>query len=219
MIYIVEDDPDISELELISLKNSGISAVAFNNGTAFLEALKNDSPELVVLDIMLPDYDGYELLKRVRKQGNCPVIIVTAKSTEIDRLKGFDGGVDDYIIKPFSILEFVARVRAVLRRIKHESSEIITCGQIHLDAGMREVFVNDIKVQDLTFKEFELLMHLMRSPNRVFSRDHLMDSVWGRDFVGESRTIDIHINTLRKKLGEYGKKIQTVRNVGYKIVI
>ena len=217
--YILEDNDERRELELYTLKNAGYEAEAFTSSADFMAAVGKSLPELVILDIMLPDMSGLEVLNMLRAKGetkDIPVIMVTAKSTEHDKLKGFNYGADDYISKPFSLMEFTARVKAVLRRsIKSDDPEL-SAGNIRINMDKREVYI-DNQVCELTYKEFELLRLLLKHPGHVFSRDALMDSVWGLEYIGESRTVDMHITSLRRKLGESGAMIKTVRNVGYKL--
>ncbi len=219
LIYIVEDDQSIREIETIALKNANHTVVGFDKGSDFFEKLsQSDLPELVLLDVMLPDSDGYEIVRKLRansKWRKIPVIMVTAKTTEMDMIKGFDDGADDYIRKPFSIMELLSRVKAMLRRTNDtDEEEVITIGKIQLD-NERHAVVADGEEVDLTYKEYELLRYLMINRNIVLSRESIMRVVWGTDFEGESRTVDVHIRTLRHKLGDPGKQIKTVRNVGY----
>ena len=219
MIYIVEDDRNIQEIELFALKNSGYQAVGFETAKAFYKALGERLPELVLLDIMLPDEDGMSILKRLRSRADTqriPVILVTAKSTEIDKVKGLDGGADDYIAKPFGVMELIARVKALLRRSGGAEESQLSCGCVTLDGEKRLVQV-DGKPVELTYKEFELLRLLLKNRGIVISRDVIMERVWDSSFEGESRTIDVHVRTLRQKLGAGGALIRTVRNVGYMI--
>lgn len=219
MIYIVEDDINIREMESYALKNSGFNVLGFSDSEGFFEECRKALPSLVVLDIMLPGEDGLEILKRLRqsdKTKNIPVVMVTAKTSEIDAVKGLDGGADDYITKPFGIMEFISRVKAVLRRYNIGGEEIFTFEEIVLNDRKRQVTA-DGKVCELTYKEYELLKYLMSNQGIVLSRDKIMDTVWGTDYEGESRTVDMHIKTLRQKLGLCGAYIKTVRNVGYKI--
>ena len=219
MIYIVEDDRNIQEIELFALKNSGYQAVGFETAKDFYKALSEKLPELILLDIMLPDEDGLSILKSLRTRADTqkiPVILVTAKSTEIDKVKGLDGGADDYIAKPFGVMEMIARVKALLRRSGGAEESLMTCGNVTLDSEKRMVYV-DGKPVELTYKEFELLRLLMANAGNVLSRGLIMEKIWGTDFEGESRTLDMHIKTLRQKLGEQGNHIRTVRNVGYQM--
>ena len=219
MIYIVEDDANIRQMESYALKNSGFEVAEFANAAEFWRACETQLPELLLLDIMLPGEDGFALLQKLRNQPqthDIPVIIVTAKSTEVDAVRGLENGADDYITKPFGIIELVARVKVVLRRIQKPKPARLQAGQIVLDDDKRQVLANG-KECSLTFKEYELLKLLLLNSGIVLSRERIMDKVWGTDFEGESRTVDMHIKTLRQKLGESGASIKTVRNVGYKI--
>ena len=222
MIYIVEDDAEIRELETYALKSSGFDVKSFDCGKSLDEEVKVCVPDLFILDIMLPGEDGLSILKRLRAQENTkniPVLMLTAKSSELDKVKGLDLGADDYIAKPFGILEFVSRVRALLRRsglMKTESEETkISLGEVVLDTATRTVTVNGENVE-LTYKEYELLKLLLSQPGLVFSRQQILEKNWGVDFNMDTRTVDMHVKTLRQKLGDQGAIIQTVRNVGYK---
>ncbi len=218
MIYIVEDDRSISEIESYSLKNSGYEVAVFENAASFYEALENQVPQLVLLDIMLPDEDGMTILKKLREgvaTRRLPVILVTAKTSEMDKVKGLDQGADDYLTKPFGVMELISRVKALLRRSEGVGEEkFLSLGKIFLDNEKHAVYVKD-EPCDLTFKEFELLKLLLQNAGIVTSRDKILNKVWGVDFEGESRTLDMHIKTLRQKLGEEGNHIRTVRNVAY----
>ena len=217
MIYVVEDDRNIQEIELFALKNSGYQAVGFETAKEFYRAVEEKLPELILLDIMLPDEDGLSVLSRLRANpdtGRIPVMLVTAKSTELDKVKGLDTGADDYLAKPFGIMELIARVKALLRRSGVQEDNVITCGDVTLDSDKRMVTAMGRPV-DLTYKEFELLRLLMKNRGIVISRDVIMERVWDSSFEGESRTIDVHVRTLRAKLGESGALIKTIRNVGY----
>ena len=219
MIYIVEDDRNIQEIELFALKNSGYQATGFETAKEFYKALNEKLPELILLDIMLPDEDGLSILKRLRSRADTqkiPVILVTAKTSEIDKVKGLDGGADDYIAKPFGVMEMIARVKALLRRSGGMEENMLTCGNVTLDGEKRMVYV-DGKSIELTYKEFELLKLLMKNHGIVISRDVIMERVWDSSFEGESRTIDVHVRTLRQKLGDGGSIIKTIRNVGYMV--
>ncbi|MBR5467888.1 MAG: response regulator transcription factor [Firmicutes bacterium] len=205
-------------MEIYALRNSGFEVMGFDEGTSFFEALESRMPRLVVLDIMLPGDDGLDILKKLKADDhtkNLPVIMVTAKTAEIDAVRGLDGGADDYVTKPFGIMEFISRVKAVLRRSLREEKEDLGFGKICMDDKKRMVTVSG-KVCELTYKEYELLKYLMNNNGIVLSRELIMDKVWGTDFEGESRTLDMHIKTLRQKLGDAGSYIKTVRNVGYK---
>lgn len=217
MIYIVEDDRNIQEIELFALKNSGYQAVGFDTARAFYTALSERTPELVLLDIMLPDEDGFSILRNLRGRADTrgvPVILVTAKSTELDKVKGLDGGADDYIAKPFGVMEMIARVKALLRRSGGNKEGALVCGSVTLDAE-RHIVTADGQNVELTYKEFELLRLLLQNRGMVVSREVIMERVWDSSFEGESRTIDVHVRTLRQKLGEAGSIIRTIRNVGY----
>lgn len=218
LIYIVEDDENIREIQRYALKNSGFDVQEFSCGKELCGALENSIPSLILLDIMLPEEDGLDILSKLRKNNatsRIPVIMVTAKSSELDKVKGLDLGADDYMTKPFGIMELISRVKALLRRTKDMAeTSILTNGCIEVDTEKRIVTVNGA-VCELTFKEFELLKMLLINQGIVLSRNKIMDQVWGFDYEGESRTVDMHIKTLRQKLGEGGSAIKTVRNVGY----
>ncbi len=219
LIYIVEDDPSIREIETIALKNSNYTVAAFDRASSFFQGMENILPDLVLLDIMLPDQNGYEIIRRLRKAPNTakiPVIMVTAKTTEMDLVKGLDSGADDYIKKPFSIMELLSRVRALLRRTAEGGPKLLTVGGIRMDLERHTVYAGDVPVE-LTYKEFELLRYLMTNSEVVLSREAIMQEVWGTEYEGETRTVDMHIKTLRQKLGSFGNQIGTVRNVGYVI--
>ncbi len=219
MIYIVEDDVNIRQMESYALQNSGYETAEFETGAAFFEACRRERPDLVLLDIMLPGDDGLQILKLLRQDTRLqaiPVIMVTAKTTEWDKVKGLDNGADDYITKPFGIMELLSRVKAVLRRYQRIDNTILRFGSIMLDDDQHLVTV-DGEPCELTFKEYELLKCLLANQRIVMTREKLMDKVWGMDYEGETRTVDMHIKTLRKKLGAGGELIKTVRNVGYKI--
>ena len=219
MIYCVEDEKAILDLMVYTLKASGFEAQGFESDACFWPAMKDKKPELVILDIMLPGEDGLSILKRLRASpvtADIPVIMATAKDSEFDKVIGLDSGADDYLAKPFGMLEMVSRIKAVLRRTSPKQSSILVCGDISLDENKHTVMVCDKQVS-LTLKEYELLKLFMESPGRVFTRDILLTGVWGQDFVGETRTVDVHIGTLRTKLAEAGDLIQTVRGVGYKM--
>ncbi len=218
LIYVVEDDKNIQEIETFALSGTGYRVEGFDNATQFYEALRREMPGLILLDIMLPDEDGLTIIKKLREgkeTQNIPVIMVTAKTSEIDKVKGLDSGADDYMTKPFGVMELISRVKAVLRRTKAEPSEsVLRIGNVVLDRSRHMVSVND-QICELTYKEYELLKLLMTNAGIVVSRQMILDKVWGTDFVGESRTLDMHIKTLRQKLREEGALIKTVRNVGY----
>lgn len=221
-VYCVEDDSSIKELITYTLNASGFSALGFDCAEGFFNALSDEVPQIVLLDIMLPDMDGMEILKKIRsdkKLCDLPIILLTAKSDRLDKIKGLDCGADDYITKPFDILELISRIRAVLRRSEKKqeiTSTVLLCGDIKVDVLSHKVFVSDSEVF-LTFKEFELLSLLIQNKNIVMSRSVLMNKIWGMDFEGETRTVDVHIRTLRQKLGLCGRFIETVRNVGYRV--
>ena len=220
LIYIVEDDKNISEIESYALKNSGYQVESFENARTFWSRCQDRRPELILLDVMLPDSDGIEVLKKIRRNPDIrrvPVIMVTAKSSEIDKVKGLDNGADDYITKPFGIMELISRVKALLRRMNQDEEEKqLTFQNIILDCEKRQVLL-DGQLCELTYKEFELLKLFLQNAGIVMTRENIMEKVWGIDFEGESRTLDMHIKTLRQKLGDAGKHIKTVRNVGYRI--
>ena len=219
LIYIVEDDESIREIESIALKNSNYIVSAFENAKEFYKKLDELVPDLILLDVMLPDESGYDIVRKLRKRPatqDIPIIMVTAKTTEMDMIKGFDGGADDYIKKPFSIMELITRVKALLRRTAKEEPKLLKLDVLVIDHERHVVTVNNEPV-DLTYKEYELLRLLMGSQGIVMTREVIMRSVWDTDFEGETRTVDMHIKTLRHKLGDYGSRIKTVRNVGYVI--
>ena len=216
-IYIVEDDKNIREIEMFALKNSGYAVEEFENAKSFFSRSAEKVPDLVLLDIMLPDMDGLEIVKKLRSRPDTvrvPIILVTAKTTELDKVKGLDIGADDYLTKPFGVMELISRVKALLRRSRAlQDDKQMVLGDITLDSERREVHVGG-ELCELTFKEFELLKLLMVNAGIVLHRDTIMSDVWGTDYEGESRTLDMHIKTLRQKLGEAGNMIKTVRNVG-----
>ncbi|MDY4693432.1 MAG: response regulator transcription factor [Blautia sp.] len=220
MIYCVEDERNIRELLIYTLETTGFEAKGFGSGAELTSALKEEIPELILLDIMLPGEDGYAILEKLKsnfKTKNIPVIMVTAREAEFDKVKGLEGGADDYITKPFGMMEFIARVKAVLRRSScQKEDQGLSCGDLHLNIGRHEVRYCDNKIE-LTRKEFELLEYLMENKGMVMTRDQLLCHVWGYDFDGETRTLDVHVRTLRQKLGEAGGMIETVRGVGYRI--
>lgn len=220
-VYCVEDDQNIRELIEYTLTSTGFEVFGFENANDFFTQLKILKPNLILLDIMLPDMDGMEILKSLRfnpETKNLPVIMLTAKSERMDKIKGLDCGADDYITKPFDVLELISRIKAVLRRSGTVEAEVaeISYEEIRLDHNKRLVFVNNKEVA-LTYKEFELLHMLLTAGGNVVPREKIVLAVWGTDFEGESRTLDVHIRTLRQKLGKAGNHIETVRNVGYKI--
>lgn len=218
MIYMLEDDNGIRNFVLYALNNSGLEATGFELPSKFWEAMEEKLPELILLDIMLPEEDGLSILKKLRADrstAKLPVIMLTAKSTEYDKVTGLDSGADDYVAKPFGTMELISRIRALLRRSSDSSGDYISLGSIRVYPDKHEVFA-DGKPITLTLKEYELLLLLMRNKGTVFTRDTLLSEIWGYDFSGESRTVDVHIRTLRAKLGEYGDMIKTIRGVGYK---
>ena len=219
LVYIVEDDISIRELEMYALKNASFNVFGFEDGAEFMAALEKNIPDIVLLDIMLPCSDGMQLLEKMRttpKFGSIPVIMVTAKTSEIDAVKGLDMGADDYITKPFGVMELVSRVKAILRRTQRNVKSVLTYKNIELDENKHTVTV-DFKEVELTYKEYEILKHLIRNKGIVLTRDRLMEIVWGYDFEQGNRTVDVHIQSLRKKLGDAGEYIKTIRNVGYKV--
>ena len=221
MIWCVEDDASIRDIEVYALNSTGFSAEGFADGAAFWAALEKDRPELVVLDVMLPGIDGIELLSRMRASDalrDIPVIMATAKGTEYDKIHGLDLGADYYLAKPFGVMERVSCVKAVLRRCRRDDVERagLSAGGVSLDADAHTVTAGGQRIT-LTYKEFELLRLFMAHPGTAFTREQLMERVWGTDYCGETRTVDMHIRTLRQKLGEYGEMIETVRGVGYRL--
>ena len=220
MIFCVEDDISSRELMIYTLKSAGFDAKGFPESTDFWKALETETPELIMLDIMLPGEDGIEILKKLRKKtktADIPVIMATAKGTEFDKVTGLDTGADDYLVKPFGMMEMISHIKAVLRRTAPKTSKnVLSTGKLSLNLDEHAVFADGGKVV-LTFKEFELLKIFMENPGRVFSRDALLEKVWGTDYYGETRTVDVHIGTLRTKLGECGDYIETVRGVGYRM--
>ena len=223
MIFCVEDDAGIRDLMIYTLNASGFRAVGFENSREFYAALADTVPELIMLDIMLPGEDGISILKRLKadaRTADIPVIMATAKGNEYDKVIGLDLGADDYLAKPFGMLEMASRVRAVLRRSGRaaEKQQLIRVGGLEMNLGEHIVTADGIRVQ-LTLKEFELLHTFMTSPGRAFTREQLLSSVWSEDFLGETRTVDVHVGTLRQKLGSCGKYIRTVRGVGYKLEV
>ena len=218
MIWCVEDDASIRDIEVYALNSTGFEARGFADGAAFWAALEKERPELVVLDVMLPEIDGIQLLRRMKADAalrDIPVIMATAKGAEYDKILGLDLGADDYLTKPFGVMELVSRVKAVLRRCRPRQAEVLRCGGLTVDEQEHSVTADGARVE-LTYKEFQLLRLFLAHPGTAFTRDQLMEQVWGMDFCGESRTIDMHIRTLRQKLGAYGEHIETVRSVGYR---
>lgn len=220
MIYCVEDDNAIRDLMLYTLGASGFQAKGFPDSTFFWQAMTEEKPELILLDIMLPGEDGITVLKRLRAASataNIPIIMATAKGSEFDKVIGLDTGADDYLVKPFGMMEMIARIKAVMRRTAPKADQVLTCGDIVLDE-VRHIVTVDGKQVVLTLKEYELLKLLMENAGQVFTRDILLSRIWGQDYLGETRTVDVHIGTLRTKLAKGGEKIETVRGVGYKMV-
>lgn len=219
MIFCVDDDNTIRDIEVYTLEQTGFNAKGFSGGKELFEALKTEIPKLIVLDIMMPDTDGVEVLKKLRSHSNyrdIPVIMATAKGTEMDKINGLNLGADDYLVKPFGVMEMVARIKAVLRRTSKDDEDSVSVGDIVLNETEHTVTVNSVEI-DLTNKEFSLLCLFMKNKNTVFSRERLMSEIWGIEYIGESRTLDVHIKTLRRKLGEAGSQIKTVIGVGYKM--
>ena len=219
MIWCVEDDAGIRDIEMYALNAAGFETRGFEDGTACWEALKREKPELIVLDVMLPGMDGVEILSRMKKSveyNSIPVILATAKGQEYDRIHGLDLGADDYIVKPFSVMEMVSRVKAVLRRTQpQQAAKLLQTGGLTINLDEHTVFVDGKRIR-LTYKEFELLHLFLSHPGMVYTREQLFSQVWNMDYMGDSRTLDSHIRTLRQKLEAYGKNIETVRNVGYR---
>lgn len=221
LIYCVEDDESIRELVVYTLENTGFTAEGFADGKTFSQKMSEKKPDLVLLDIMLPGEDGNEILSKIRSNSDTkrlPVIMLTAKGTEYDKVLSLDNGADDYVTKPFGMMELISRIRAVLRRTGgiEEQKDILTAGPISMDTDKHEVSVNG-RMITLTLKEFNLLKMLLEHPGSVLTRNQLLSEIWGYDFDGETRTVDVHVRTLRQKLGEAGDEIETVRGVGYRI--
>lgn len=220
MIYCVEDERNIRELIVYTLESTGFPAKGLENGTELFKELDKKIPSLILLDVMLPGEDGIMILKKLKMTAqtkHIPVIMVTAKGAEYDKVIGLDEGADDYITKPFGMMEFVSRVKAVLRRVKaEEPKNELQVGEIKINLEQHNVYVNNESVL-LTLKEYELLRFLIENIGIVLTRDRLLEHIWGYDFDGETRTVDVHIRTLRQKLGEAGNTIETVRGVGYRI--
>ncbi len=220
MIWCVEDDAAIRDIEVYALQSTGFEARGFADGISFWEAVQKERPELVVLDVMLPGMDGVELLKKIRahaRLSDLPVIMATAKGAEYDKIQSLDLGADDYVVKPFGVMELVSRIKAVLRRYQGgQMQKLLKLDGLILNLDEHTVTVDGQRVQ-LTYKEYALLQLFLSHPGMAFTRDQLFDSVWGSNFAGETRTLDMHIRTLRQKLGAYGKYIETVRNVGYRL--
>ena len=220
MIWCVEDDASIRDIEVYALRSTGFEAEGFADGTSFWQALQTQKPELVVLDVMLPGLDGIELLRRMRAAeefSHIPVVMATAKGAEYDKIQGLDLGADYYLTKPFGVMELVSCVKAVLRRCAPQRSpQLLTAGALTLDPERHTVTAGGTRVE-LTLKEFELLRLLLQHPGVAFTREKLMERVWGTDYLGETRTVDMHVRTLRQKLGVCGEMIETVRGVGYRL--
>ena len=219
MIYCVEDESNIRDLVVYTLKASGFEAQGFEDSVDFWSAMKAQKPELIMLDVMLPGEDGLTILKKLRSSpvtADIPVVMATAKGSEYDKVIGLDGGADDYLAKPFGMMEMVSRIKAVLRRTAPKQAKVISYGGITLDESKHTVTVNKTPVS-LTLKEYEILRLFMENPGQVFTREILLSDIWGIDFTGETRTVDVHIGTLRTKLAEAGDMIETVRGVGYKM--
>ena len=220
MIWCVEDDASIRDIEVYTLSSTGFEARGFDDGVSFWSALQTQKPDLVVLDVMLPGVDGIELLQRMKASAELrtiPVVMATAKGAEYDRIRGLDLGADYYLVKPFGVMELVSCVKAVLRRCRPDkAAHMLRSGGLVVDLDAHTVTVDGARVA-LTYKEFELLRLFLSHPGMAFTRDQLFQEVWGMDFCGETRTVDMHIRTLRQKLGPYGRRIETVRNVGYRM--
>lgn len=220
MIWCVEDDASIRDIEVYTLTSTGFEARGFDDGVSFWSALQTEKPDLVVLDVMLPGVDGIELLQRMKASAELrtiPVVMATAKGAEYDRIRGLDLGADYYLVKPFGVMELVSCVKAVLRRCRPgKAAHLLRSGGLVVDLDAHTVTVDGARVA-LTYKEFELLRLFLSHPGMAFTRDQLFQEVWGMDFCGETRTVDMHIRTLRQKLGPYGRRIETVRNVGYRM--
>ncbi len=222
MIWCVEDDAGIRDIELYALHSTGFEARGFEDGTAFWEALKEEQPDLVLLDVMLPGMDGVELLRRMKdslEYSGIPVIMATAKGTEYDKIQSLDLGADDYLVKPFGMMEMISRVKAVLRRCKPQKKEhLLKVDGLVVNVDEHTVSADGERIV-LTYKEFELLKLFLSHPGIAFTRDQIFADIWGMDYVGETRTVDMHIRTLRQKLGAYGGLIETVRGVGYRMEV
>ena len=218
MIYVVEDDASIRELIIYTLRSTGFEAEGFDRGEPFWAAMERETPELVLLDIMLPGENGISILRKIREGAHreLPVILVTAKGAEYDKVLGLDSGADDYVTKPFGMMELVSRIKALLRRVRAGADQPLRAGEILLNPNRRQVTAKGETVA-LTYKEFELLQKLMEHHGRVLTRDALLSNIWGYDFDGETRTVDVHVRTLRQKLGECGDLIETIRGVGYRM--
>lgn len=221
MIYCLEDDEGIRDIEVYTLRSTGYAAEVFADGKTFLEAVREKPPQLVILGIMLPGEDGLDILRRLKTDAatkNIPVIMATAKGSEYDKIKSLDMGADDYLAKPFGMMEMVSRVRAVLRRAAPAAgARVLTAGELSMNLDEHRVYAGGGTVT-LTLKEYEMLRLMMERPGVVFTRDQLLSDIWGMDYDGETRTVDVHMRTLRQKLGECGDRIETVRGVGYRLV-
>lgn len=220
-VYLLEDDDNIRDLIIYALNNQGFDSIGFSNYKDLYTTISNNPPDLIILDIMLPEKDGYTILKEIKSSKNLdhiPIIMLSAKESELDKVKGLDMGADDYITKPFGVMELISRIKAVMRRSLPKTVDEITFGPISISPDTRKVYVDE-ELIDLTFKEFELLLYLIENKNIVLTRDQLMNQVWGFDFQGETRTIDVHIRSLRQKLKNHSNIIKTVRNVGYKVEV
>ena len=218
MIWYVEDDSAIRDIGMYALDSAGFKNRGFEDGLSCYEALKNEKPDLIILDVMLPNMDGIELLTKIRQSmeyRDIPIILATAKGQEYDRIRGFDLGADDYIVKPFSVMEMVSRVKAILRRVEYNTKKELRYDDLRMNLDARTVYIDEKEIV-LTYKEFELLQLFLTKPFYVFTREQLFNQVWKIDYMGESRTLDSHIRTLRQKLGDYGKMIETVRYYGYR---
>ena len=216
-ILVVDDEASIVTMLAYNLKKEGYDVVTAEDGEVALEKFESEKPDLLLLDIMMPKMDGYEVCRKIREKSNVPIIMLTARADEVDKVVGLEMGADDYVTKPFSVMELMARVRAQLRRYEQPVSNKISLGTISINTDTREVFVNGEEVK-LTFKEYELLVFLVENGNKVVSRDELLNKIWGYEYTGETRTIDIHIKTLRQKLGTAGDYIKTIRGMGYRAV-
>ena len=222
MIYLLEDDTSIQNFVLYTLRNTGFEAEGFERPSDFWKRMEEQLPDLLLLDIMLPEQDGMEILKQLRenrKTKKLPIIMLTAKGTEYDKVLGLDSGADDYVAKPFSMMELMSRIKALLRRSESEDEKVDSykVGPLYVNVSKHVVKVKEEEVTTLTYKEFELLSLLLQNQGNVFSRDQILQSIWGYDFDGESRTVDVHVRTLRQKLGVAGGLIETVRGFGYKL--
>jgi len=219
MIYCVDDDNTIRDIEVYALMQTGFEARGFADGKSMLDALEHEKPELIILDIMMPGMDGMEVLHILRRRSDTshiPVIMATAKGTEMDKIQGLDSGADDYLAKPFGVMEMISRIKAVLRRCAPADDGVLRCGSIALNDREHMVSVSGERI-NLTYKEYELLKLFLGQPGTVFSRERILSEIWGVDYLGESRTVDVHIKTLRQKLGSAGKNIETVIGVGYRL--